>query len=56
MNLFLIGNVVKYDGELWKIAKFYVHEHNGHTLYALVNCKTSLRKVVDETEIEAIEE
>lgn len=50
MNLFMIGNVVKYDGQLWEIAKFY--EHDGHTFYALINCKNGLRKVLDETEIE----
>ena len=54
MKLFLIGNIVEHDGELWEIKKFY--ESDGHTLYAIVHCKTGLRKVVDETEIEVIEE
>lgn len=54
MKLFLVGNVVMYDGVPWEIKKFY--EHDGHTLYSIENCKTGLRKVVDETEIEAVDE
>ena len=53
MKLFLIGNVVKYDGLKWEITGFGT-DGNGHTTVDLA--RGAHRVTVLETEIEAVEE
>lgn len=53
MKLFLVGNVVMYDGKKWEITSFGV-DGKGHTTVNLV--RGEFRVTVLETEIERIEE
>lgn len=53
MNLFMIGNVVKYDGLIWEITGFGT-DGNGYTTVNLA--RGEFRVTVLETEIERIEE
>ena len=53
MNLFMIENVVKYDGLKWEITGFGT-DGNGHTTVDLA--RGDHRVTVLETEIEVIEE
>lgn len=53
MNLFLIGNVVEYDGKKWEIIDFGISPE-GYTTFLLK--RGPFKKMVLETEIERIEE
>ena len=53
MNLFLIENVVKYDGLKWEITGFGT-DNNGYTTVDLA--RGDFRVTVPETEIEVIDE
>lgn len=51
MKLFLVGNVVMYDGKKWEITSFGT-DGNGHTTVDLA--RGAYRVTVLETEIEVI--
>lgn len=53
MNLFLVGNVVKYDGKKWKIIGFGISPE-GYTTFQLK--RGIFKRTVLETEIEVIDE
>lgn len=53
MKLFLVGNVVMYDGKKWEITSFGT-DGNGYTTVNLA--RGEFRVTVLETEIERIEE
>lgn len=53
MKLFLVGNVVMYDGKKWEIIGFGISPE-GYTTFLLK--RGLFKKMVLETEIEAVDE